>query len=228
MGRERIFDAALAWRLVPIDADLVIATNFPSYFVRHRARSSGCCTSTAVAYDGAGEPWRDFGLDDEALEAQRLLTEWDTPALTEATASSPARGVVADRLARYNGLDAEPLYHPPPLHDRLHPGPFGDYVFSATRLEHNKRPELLVEATAASAAVTSASRIAGRGQPRTTSCSRWCERHGLTRPASSCSASSSDDDARPSVRRGARRRVRAARRGLRLRHARRRSRPASR
>ena len=33
--RTRIFDAALAWRMVPVDADLVIATNFPSYFVRH-------------------------------------------------------------------------------------------------------------------------------------------------------------------------------------------------
>src|SRR5262249_39338934 len=31
--RTRIFDSALAWRLAPIDADLVIATNFPSYFV---------------------------------------------------------------------------------------------------------------------------------------------------------------------------------------------------
>ena len=30
--------------------------------------------------------------------------------------------------------------------DRLHPGPFGDEVFCATRLAANKRPELLVEA----------------------------------------------------------------------------------
>jgi hypothetical protein len=33
--KDRLFDAPLAWRLVPVDADLVIATNFPSYFVRH-------------------------------------------------------------------------------------------------------------------------------------------------------------------------------------------------
>ena len=33
--KVRIFDAALAWRMVPLDADVVVATNFPSYFARH-------------------------------------------------------------------------------------------------------------------------------------------------------------------------------------------------
>ena len=33
--RERLLDAALAWRLVPLDADVVIPLNFPSYFARH-------------------------------------------------------------------------------------------------------------------------------------------------------------------------------------------------
>ncbi len=46
--KERIFDAALAWRMVPIDADLVVAINFPAYFVQHPARSSGSPTSTAA------------------------------------------------------------------------------------------------------------------------------------------------------------------------------------
>ena len=36
---------------------------------------------------------------------------------------------------RYNGLAAEPLYHPPPLAGRLHAGPYGDYVLSVGRLE---------------------------------------------------------------------------------------------
>ena len=58
--------------------------------------------------------------------------------------------MVADRLLRFNGLRATPLYHPPPLYEQLHPGPFGDYVFCATRLERNKRPELMVEGIATS------------------------------------------------------------------------------
>ncbi len=160
--RERIFDAALAWRLVPVDADLVIATNFPSYFVRHPNKVVWLFHQHRAAYDAADSAWSDFGLDDEGLEAQRLLTEWDQRALEEATRRYTTSGVVADRLARYTGLDAQPLYHPPPLFERLRPGPFGDYAFCATRLEANKRPELLVEAATH---LRSATRfvIAGRG-----------------------------------------------------------------
>ena len=33
--KGRILDAPLAWRMVPLDCDVVIATNFPSYFARH-------------------------------------------------------------------------------------------------------------------------------------------------------------------------------------------------
>ena len=52
--RERVFDAAMAWRMVPIDADLVIATNFPSYFVRHPRKVVWLFHQHRVAYDLAG------------------------------------------------------------------------------------------------------------------------------------------------------------------------------
>ena len=148
--RDRVLDAALAWRLVPLDADLVVATNFPSYFVRHPRKVVWLFHQHRAAYDGVDSPWSDFDLSEEALEAQRLLADWDCRALEEAERLFSTSGVVADRLLRYNGLRAEPLAHPPPLHDRLRPGPFGDEVFCATRLESNKRPLLMVEAMAAS------------------------------------------------------------------------------
>ena len=50
----------------------------------------------------------------------------------------------AARLAKYNGLSAEPLYHPPPLAPVLHGGPYGDYVLSVGRLEGTKRVELII------------------------------------------------------------------------------------
>ena len=52
----------------------------------------------------------------------------------------------AARLEKYNGLQAEPLYHPPRLAGRLKPGPHGDYVLSVGRLESVKRPDLAVQA----------------------------------------------------------------------------------
>jgi len=143
--KDRLFDAPLAWRLVPVDADLVIATNFPSYFVRHPRKVVWLLHQHRGAYDAADAAWSDFGPEDGAIEVQRLLSEWDNRALEEAERLYTISGVVADRLRDFSGLAAKPLYHPPPLADRLHPGPFGDYVFCATRLEANKRPHLLVD-----------------------------------------------------------------------------------
>jgi glycosyltransferase involved in cell wall biosynthesis len=146
--KERLFDAPLAWRLVPVDADLVIATNFPSYFVRHPNKVVWLFHQHRGAYDAADAEWTDIGLDDDSIETQRMLTEWDNIALGEAVRVFTTSKVVAERLARYNGLSGEPLYHPPPLAERLRTGPFGDYVLAVSRFDANKRPGLLVEALA--------------------------------------------------------------------------------
>lgn len=146
--KDRVFDSSLAWRLAPVDADLVVATNFPSYFVRHPRKVVWLFHQHRGFYDGADSAWSDIGLDDISLEAQRLMAEWDAAALAEARHVFTTSGVVAARLARYNGLGAEPLYHPPPLHDRWRPGPFGDHVITVSRLERNKRPDLLAGAAA--------------------------------------------------------------------------------
>jgi glycosyltransferase involved in cell wall biosynthesis len=161
--KDRLFDAPLAWRMVPVDADIVIATNFPSYFVRHPRKVVWLFHQHRGAYDAADASWSDFGLDDDALETQRLLGEWDNRALEEAERLYTTSGVVASRLRRFNGLEGKPLYHPPPLHDRLRPGRFGDYVFCATRLEANKRPNLLVDGLL-HARPEVRSVIAGRGE----------------------------------------------------------------
>jgi glycosyltransferase involved in cell wall biosynthesis len=52
----------------------------------------------------------------------------------------------ANRMARFNGVAAQPLYHPPPLADRLAPGKYGDYLLVVGRLETVKRPDLAVRA----------------------------------------------------------------------------------
>ena len=142
--RERLLDAALAWRMVPLDADVVIATNFPSYFARHPRKVLWLAHQHRGAYDGIDQPWSDLGGDEDGLAIQRQLTEWDTRAIGEASPRFTIGRVVSERLARYCGLDSTPLHHPPPLADRLTTGPFGNYVFGVNRLEANKRPDLVV------------------------------------------------------------------------------------
>ncbi len=160
--KGRIFDSPLAWRMVPLDADVVIATNFPSYYAKHPRKVVWLFHQHRAAYDAVDAPWSDFGTDDASLEARRLLAEWDTRALAEAQKLFTTSAVVAGRLARFNGLVGTPLHHPPPLHDRLRPGPTGDYVFCPTRLAGNKRPHLVIEGLAAAESRARAV-LAGRG-----------------------------------------------------------------
>lgn len=178
--QARVLDAPLAWRMLPLDADLVIPLNFPSYFARHPNKVVWLAHQHRAAYDGLGQPWSDFGLDDTSLEVHRTLLEWDTRALGEAGRRYAISGVVASRLRRFNGLDATPLPHPPPLADRLHARPAGragQHVLCATRLEASKRPEMFVDALAASTAGVPGV-LAGRGSLAVDLASR-VEAHGL-------------------------------------------------
>lgn len=146
--RVRLFDAALAWRLVPMDYDVAVSINFPSYFVRHQRKVVWLFHQHRSAYDAVDAAWSDFELEEGSLADQRRMAEWDNEALSESRHLFTGSARVADRLARYNGLTGIPLVHPSPLADLLTPSPLGDYVFCATRLEGNKRPMLLVEAAA--------------------------------------------------------------------------------
>lgn len=146
--RSRLFDAATAWRLVPMDYDVAVAINFPAYFVRHQRKVVWLFHQHRTAYDAVSAPWSDYRNDELSLADQRLLAQWDNEALAEATRLYTGSQRVADRLQRYNGLEGTPLYHPSPLAGRLRAVAGGEYVFCATRLEGNKRPELLVEAAA--------------------------------------------------------------------------------
>lgn len=160
--KGRLLDAPLAWRLVPMDVDLVVAVNFPAYFVRHPRKVVWLFHQHRGAYDLVDAPWSDLGLDDDSLEVQARLSDWDTRALEEASRIFTISQVAADRLARFNGMSGQPLYHPPPLHDRLHAGAFGGYVFTPNRLERNKRPDITVDALAHCRADIRAV-VAGRG-----------------------------------------------------------------
>jgi glycosyltransferase involved in cell wall biosynthesis len=164
-SRSHLLQSAFAWRLLTLDADLVIATNFPSYFARHPRKVVWLFHQHRAAYDALGQPWSDFGMDDDSLAVHRELLDWDNRVLSEAIQLFATSFRVADRLRRFNGLDADVLYHPPPLSDLLHSGASGDYVFCATRLEANKRPNLMVSAMSH---VRSDIRlvIAGRGSMR--------------------------------------------------------------
>ena len=145
---------AAAWRLVDLSEangtriDAVIATKFPTYFVRHPNKVTWLCHQYRAIYDLCGTPYSEFTHQEADVRLRDTLITLDREMLAESARLFAIARNVAARLDRYNGITAEPLYHPPPLAGALRAGPYGDYVLSVGRLEANKRVDLIIRALA--------------------------------------------------------------------------------
>ena len=152
--RDEILAHAAAWRMIDLSEangrpiDCVIATKFPAYFVRHPAKVTWLMHQYRAAYELVGTEYSDFDhVEADVALRDRLLT-LDTRMLGESRRIFAGGVNISRRLEKFNGVAAEPLYHPPMLADRLRSGPYGDYVLTVGRIESNKRVELAVEAMA--------------------------------------------------------------------------------
>ena len=152
--KSEILPHAAAWRLLDLSEsngrpiDLVIATKFPTYFVRHPRKVAWVIHQYRAAYELAGTPYSDFAHTPDDIALREQIVRLDTQMLGECQRVFANSGNTAARLARYNGLTAIPLYHPPRLADRIRTGPFGDYMLSVGRLESVKRIDLAIRALA--------------------------------------------------------------------------------
>jgi glycosyltransferase involved in cell wall biosynthesis len=152
--KDELLTHAAAWRLVDLSEsngeriDAVIATKFPTYFVRHPNKITWLFHQYRAIYDLCGTPYSEFGHTEADVRLRDRLIALDNEVLGESARLFANARNTAARLARYNGLTAEPLYHPPPLAGVLRAGPLGDYVLSVGRLEANKRVDLIVRALA--------------------------------------------------------------------------------
>jgi glycosyltransferase involved in cell wall biosynthesis len=165
---SEIVRQALAWRMLELretdgrGVGLVVPTKFPSYLVRHPRKVAWLVHQHREAYDLAGTP---DGLD-PADEDERVVLEavraMDATGLGECHRIYAISANVAARLARFNGLRAQPLHPPPPLSGRYRTDGYGDFLFYAGRLERLKRLDLAIRALAAGPRGARL-RIAGRG-----------------------------------------------------------------
>ena len=152
--KEAILPHAAAWRLLDLSEsngrpiDLVIGTKFPSYFARHPNKVAWLIHQYRAAYELCGTEYSDFSHTEIDVGLRDTLMRLDTDMLGECRARFTNARNTAARLAKFNGLHAEPLYHPPNLAPRLTPGPYGDYVLSVGRIESVKRVDLIINAMA--------------------------------------------------------------------------------
>jgi glycosyltransferase involved in cell wall biosynthesis len=152
--RFDLLRSALAWRSLDLEevagrpVDAVIATRFPSYAVRHPNKIAWVIHQYRQAYDQFGTPWSDFSSSTEDRRTRETIAAVDRLGLTESRKVFANSRTVAARLRRFNGIESEPLYHPPPLVGRYRTGPFGDYALTVGRLDGWKRPDLPLRALA--------------------------------------------------------------------------------
>src|ERR1039458_9808224 len=122
--RAEILTSALAWRLLDLSeadgkrVDLVIPMKYPSYLGRHENKVVWLIHPLRPADYRFGTAESDFTASPEDTRWRELIPESDRTSLTEARKIFTNARNTADRLARFNGIEAEALYHPPPLAGR--------------------------------------------------------------------------------------------------------------
>ena len=150
--RDELMAHTAVWRLLDLShsvgqpVDLVIPTKFPTYFVRHPAKVAWLVHQHRAAYELCGTRFSNFDHAEQDIGLRKNLIELDTAMLRECAGLFSIARTVSDRVEKYNGLLAEPLYHPPKLAARLKAGEYGQYMLTVTRLERVKRVDLAIEA----------------------------------------------------------------------------------
>ncbi len=149
---ERITESALAWRMLDISqvngepVDLVIATKFPSYLVRHPNKVLWLVHQHRQAYDWYGTPLSDLGGSPEQRAIREQIFRMDERGIGECAARYTISANVSGRLRRFNGIASTPLYPPSRYAKQLYAGPYGDYILVPARLDRAKRHDLFLEA----------------------------------------------------------------------------------
>jgi glycosyltransferase involved in cell wall biosynthesis len=152
--KDELLTQAAAWRMIDLSEangvriDTVIATKFPTYFVRHPNKVTWLFHQYRAIYDLCGTPYSEFDHTERDVRLRDTLIALDNTVLSESRRIFTNARNTAARLGQFNGLAAEALYHPPPLAGRLTAGALGDYVLSVGRLEANKRVDLVIRALA--------------------------------------------------------------------------------
>lgn len=151
-SRKDLARSMLLWRLLDLThangtpIDRVIAMKFPAYAVRHPHKVAWIIHQHRDAYDlwdaglSAMREWPD------GEDVRQMIHEADRAFLRECSKLFANSGTVAHRLHHYNGLTAEPLYHPPPEAQLFRHGEYGDFIFCPSRLDPLKRQHLLLDA----------------------------------------------------------------------------------
>ena len=130
------------------ETDLMIGLKFPAYLMRHPRKVTWLIHQYREAYDLWDEGVGGLINDPKGLLVRDLIRDIDTRLFSANGPVFANSRNVANRLKKYNGIDSDPLYHPPPLADRMKTGAYGNYFYFPSRISGLKRQDMVLDALA--------------------------------------------------------------------------------
>ncbi len=143
-----ILEQLLAFRLLDLShrGDHLIAIRYPSYLLRHPFKTVWFIHHYREFYDLWDSHYYKPSATPELLRLKCAIWEADQVALGEARKLCCNSVVTAERLRRFNGLQAEVVYPPVLQPERYCCQGYGDFCLYLARLAPHKRQRLAIEA----------------------------------------------------------------------------------
>lgn len=151
---ERILDHMLACRLLDLTesmgapVDRVIGLKFPAYLVSHPNKVLWLVHQHRQAYERWNHPHGDLMHAPAGMQVRDAVRAADREHIRHAKAVFAISAHVGERLNRFCGIGATPLYHPPAHAELFYTREAEDYLFFPSRLGPDKRQQLVLEALA--------------------------------------------------------------------------------
>lgn len=149
---DKIVDCMMMGRMMDLSEvngekiDKVIALKFPAYYVRHPHKVLWILHQHRQAYDLWGTEYGDLHKEKNGKAVRSLIMSCDDRYILEAEHIYTNAQNTANRLKKYNHIEAEALYHPPLNYEKFYCEGYGDFIFYASRIDFMKRQRMLVEA----------------------------------------------------------------------------------
>ncbi len=150
--KEGLLGQIALWRSLDLSqfggnsVDLVIATKFPSYCVKHPRKSLWLVHQHRAMYELYGGRYSDISDDPRDEMFRQMLVRTDQQAISECAFVSGISQNVITRLKNYNDVEGKVLYPPIPLGKSYYCAEQQDYVLSVGRLCSIKRVDLMIKA----------------------------------------------------------------------------------
>jgi len=149
---EKILEQMLACRLFDVTeaagtpVDMLIGLKFPAYLISHPNKVLWILHQHRTAYELWDHPLSDMIYYPNGAQVRDAIQQADRHLIPQSKAIFANSRNVAVRLKKFCGIDAAPLYHPPPHAESFYSSVAEDFLFFPSRLCIPKRQSLALEA----------------------------------------------------------------------------------